>query len=97
MGLCLEDSKLFGISIREPMIKHTGWKHESGPLGIELAWSLASAAVRAGIARLRVREKYPFRPPVSAAKLPHDAKHRGDIGVVNLVDVLCSLLINNGA
>jgi hypothetical protein len=41
MGLCLEDSKLLRIGTNQPMIKHTGRKHESGPLGIELAWSLA--------------------------------------------------------
>src|ERR1700694_3976454 len=28
MGLRLADSKLFGIVTRQPMIKHTGWKHE---------------------------------------------------------------------
>ena len=34
MGLCLEDSKLFGIGTRQPMIKHTGRGHERGPLRI---------------------------------------------------------------
>src|SRR5258708_7711812 len=97
MGLRLADSKLFGIGARQPMIKHTGRDHESGPLGIELAWSLESAAKKAGIGRLRVREKDPFRPPASAAKLPHDAKRRSDIEIVDLVAVLCTLLINNGA
>jgi hypothetical protein len=97
MGLRLEDSKLLGIVTRQPMIKHTGWKYESGPLGIELAWSLESAAKKAGIGRLRVREKDPFRPPASAAKLPHDTKRRSDTEIVDLVAVLCTLLINNGA
>src|ERR1700758_2031630 len=62
MRLRLKDSKLFRIGIRQPMSEHTGWKHESGPLGIELAWSLESAAEKAGVDRLRVREKDPFRP-----------------------------------
>jgi hypothetical protein len=54
MRLRLEDSKLFWIGSRQPMIKHTGRKHESGPLGIELTWSQEGAAVKAGIGRLRV-------------------------------------------
>jgi hypothetical protein len=66
MRLRLEDSKLFEIGTRQPMIKHAGWKHESGPLGVELGWSLESAAVSAGIGRFRVGEKDPFRPPASA-------------------------------
>src|SRR5260370_22161851 len=97
MGLCLEDSKVFGIGTRHPMIEHTGGDHEGGPLGIELAWSLESAAEKAAIGRLRVREKDPFRPPASAAKFPHDAKRRSNIEIVDLFAVLCTLLINNGS
>jgi len=84
MRLRLEASKLFGIGTRQAMIKHTGRKHESGPLGIELAWSLESAAERAGIDWLRMREKDSFRSPVSAAKLAYDAKCRSDIEIVDL-------------
>jgi hypothetical protein len=97
MGLCLEDSKLLRIGTNQPMIKHTGRKYESGPLGIELAWSFEDTSIRAQIGRLRVREEDPFRPPASATKLPHDAKRRSDIEIVDLVAVLCTLLINDGA
>ena len=75
MRLGLEDSKLFGIGTPQPMIEHTGWKHESGPLGIELAWSLESAAVRAGVGRLRVREKDQVCTPSSRSAKISNSPH----------------------
>lgn len=97
MSLRLEDSKLLGICARQPVIKHTSRKLESSPLRIELAWSLASAALKADIGGLQVREKDSVRPPVGTVQLPHYAKHRSDVEIVDLVDVLCTLLINNCA
>jgi hypothetical protein len=97
MGLRLQNSKPFGIGAHQLVIKHTSRKHESGPLGIELALGLKRAAVRAAIGRLRVREKDSIWPPVGSAKLPHDAKHRSDIDIVDLLNMLCTLLINHRA
>ncbi|HSR56749.1 MAG TPA: hypothetical protein VLL57_01095, partial [Candidatus Binataceae bacterium] len=96
MSLRLEDSELFEIGARQAMVKHIRGKLESGPLGVESARSLESSAVSAIIGQLCVREENPFRPPSSAAELPHDAKRRSDIGVVDLFDVFCTFLIDHG-